>query len=53
MLLPKAGHKMTPSQTDGPTQNRQDAVRGIVIEGVDLGGLQTSCRATWNCPSSI
>ena len=37
MLLPKAGHKMTPSQTEGPAQNRQDPVRGMVLEGVDLG----------------
>ena len=37
MLLPKGGHKMTPSQIEGPGQNRQDPVRGMVIEGVDLG----------------
>jgi uncharacterized protein (TIGR03435 family) len=37
MLVPKAGHKMAPSQIEGPVQNRQDAVRGMLLEGVDLG----------------
>jgi uncharacterized protein (TIGR03435 family) len=36
MLVPKSGHKMTPSKTEGPAGNRQDPERGLVIEGVDL-----------------
>ena len=36
LVLPKAGHKMTSSQTGEPTQNRQDPVRGMVVEGVEL-----------------
>jgi len=36
LLVPKTGHKMTPSQIEGPTQSRQDPVRGFVVEGGEL-----------------
>ena len=39
IMLPKGGHKMAPSQIEGPSQNRQHPVRGIVVEGATLAEL--------------
>jgi len=39
LILPKSGHKMTPSKIGGPTQNRQDPERGQVVEGAALQAL--------------
>jgi len=50
LLLPKAGHKMTPSQIEGPTQNRQDPVRSrdVDLPIVDMTGLMGRFDFTWN-----
>ena len=40
IVLPKSGHKMTASQSDGPPNDRQDPQRGSIVEGAavtDLG----------------
>jgi uncharacterized protein (TIGR03435 family) len=39
MMVPKGGHKMKQSQIEGLTQNRQDPVRGSIIEGAALADL--------------
>ena len=38
MLVPKGGHKLTASQFEKPA-NRQDPVRGNIVEGAALGDL--------------
>ena len=39
ILVPKGGHKMAQSHLEGPTQNRQDPVRGNIVEGAALAEL--------------
>jgi uncharacterized protein (TIGR03435 family) len=39
MVVPKGGHKMTPSTVTGPTQNRTDPVKGRMVEGAIISEL--------------
>jgi uncharacterized protein (TIGR03435 family) len=51
LLVPKGGHKMTPSKkNDGSPESRQDPVRGTVIEGATLAEL---CENLSHDPDSI
>jgi uncharacterized protein (TIGR03435 family) len=39
LVVPKGGHKMTESKTEGPTRSRQDPVLGTIVEGALLAEL--------------
>jgi uncharacterized protein (TIGR03435 family) len=51
MLMPKAGsHKMMPSKSAGPSQSREDAARGTIVEGSTLAELAEQLSREVNMP---
>ena len=50
MLVPNGGHKMTRSEIEGPTQSRQDPVRGTVVEGAPLAELANDMSGELEVP---
>jgi uncharacterized protein (TIGR03435 family) len=50
IVVPKGGHKMTPSKVEGPTRNRVDPARGNIVEGATMAELASEMSREMEMP---